>query len=240
MKISLSPRSRKGFTLIELIIVIAIMAALAGIAFPVYLSMQVNADRMASKKCCTDIVSAVESYKQDNNGMLPYNSEMVTPDESDQMYLTTLAGQDADIIKILTNREGDDVERRMNTTRAIYLRSDEQEQPKGGLFVDSIGDLSFYDAWGKPYHIILCEEDEGAMDPFTSRRYRGKNCLVYGTGPDGEGSLVPEAAPTEKKGKKKKKMTKAEKKAAAEAAAAAAEQLEETLEDNVYSWKNPK
>lgn len=229
-----------GFTLIELIIVIAIMATLAGIAFPVYMSMQTDAARMASKKSCTDIVSAVESYKQDNNGMLPYNTEMVEPDEKDQMYLTTQAGQDADLIKVLTNREGDDVERRLNTTRSIYLRADEQEQPKDGLYIDSIGELSFYDSWGKPYHIILCEEDEGAMDPFTSRRYRGKNCLVYGTGPDGEGSVVPDAAPSEKKGNKKKKMTKAEKKAAAEAAAAAAEQLAETLEDNVYSWKNPK
>lgn len=239
MKISLSPRSHQGFTLIELIIVIAILATLAGIAYPTYMSMQTNAARTASKKVCTDIAGAVESYKQDNNGMLPYNSEMVEPDDNDQMYLTTLPGQDADIIKVLTNREGDDVERRLNTTRSIYLRSDEQEQPKDGLHIDSIGEIGLYDAWGKPYHIVLCEEDEGAIDPFTARRYRGKNCLVYGTGPDGEGSMVPEAAPTEKKGKKKK-MTKAEKKAAAEAAAAAAEHLAETLEDNVYSWKNTK
>ena len=172
MKISLSPRSRKGFTLIELIIVIAILATLAGIAYPTYMSIQTNAARTAAKKVCTDIVSAVESFKQDNNGMLPYNADMVEPDDDDQMFLTTTAGEDADLIKVLTNRE-DDEDRRLNSTRDIYLRSDEQEQPREGLFVDASGDLHFYDPWGSPYHVVLCEEDAGAKDPFTTRRYRG-------------------------------------------------------------------
>lgn len=247
MKISLSPRSAKGFTLIELIIVIAILATLSSIAYPTYMSIQANAARTAAKKSCTDIVSAVENFKQDNDGWLPYNTTMVTPDDNDQMYLSTTAGDDGDMIKILTNREGDDAERRMNTTRSIYLRADEQEQPKEGLYLDDAGDLHFYDAWGKPFYIVLCEEEAGAMDPFTTRRYRGKNCLVYSTGPDGEG-----VAPTGdsgssdssekkgKKGKKGKKMSKKQKQAAAEAAAAAAELMAEALEDNVYSWKNQK
>ena len=234
MKISLSPRSAKGFTLIELIIVIAILATLAGIAYPTYMSMQENAGRTAAKKVCTDIVSAVESFKQDNNGLLPYETEMVEPDSKDQMYLSTTAGEDANLIKVLTNRE-DDEDRRLNSTRDIYLRSDEQDQPRDGLFADASGELHFYDPWGQPYYIVLCEEDEGAMDPFTSRRYRGKNCLVYSTGPDTEGrpalaSEKPKTSSNKKGGKK----------AAAAAAAAAAEIEEEALEDNVYSWKNQK
>ena len=234
MKISLSPRSAKGFTLIELIIVIAILATLAGIAYPTYMSMQENAGRTAAKKVCTDIVSAVESFKQDNNGLLPYETEMVEPDSKDQMYLSTTAGEDANLIKVLTNRE-DDEDRRLNSTRDIYLRSDEQDQPRDGLFADASGELHFYDPWGQPYYIVLCEEDEGAIDPFTSRRYRGKNCLVYSTGPDTEGrpalaSEKPKTSSNKKGGKK----------AAAAAAAAAAEIEEEALEDNVYSWKNQK
>lgn len=231
MKITLSPRFSKGFTLIELIIVIGILATLAGIAYPTYMSIQENAGRTAARKVCTDIVAAVESFKQDNNGMLPYNSEMVEPDDKDQMYLTTTAGEDADLIKVLTNREDDDAERRLNSTHDIYLRSDEQEQPRDGLFADATGEISFYDPWGKPYHIVLCEEDTGAVDPFTSRRYRGKNCLVYSTGPDMEGVATPAPAKKNKKAKGKK---------AAEAAAAAAELQEEAIEDNVYSWKNQK
>ena len=231
MKITLSPRSSKGFTLIELIIVIAILATLAGIAYPTYMSIQENAGRTAAKKVCTDIVSAVESFKQDNNGMLPYNADMVEPDDDDQMYLTTTAGEDADLIKVLTNREDDDAERRLNSTRDIYLRSDEQEQPREGLYVNATGEISFYDPWGSPYYVVLCEEDAGAKDPFSTRRYRGKNCLVYSTGPDQEGVASTAASSTKKKPKGKQ---------AQAAADAAAEMLEEALEDNVYSWKNQK
>lgn len=237
MKISLSPCSSKGFTLIELIIVIAILATLAGIAYPTYMSIQGNAARTAAKKVCTDIVSAVESFKQDNNGMLPYNNEMVEIDDKDQMYLTTTAGEDGNLIKVLTNRENDDEGRRLNSTRDIYLRSDEQDQPREGLFVDSSGEIHFYDPWGEPYYIVLCEEEEGCIDPFTSRRYRGKNCLVYSTGPDQEGKA---GAAKPKPVTKTKAKGKKAKKAAAEAAAAAAELAEEALEDNVYSWKNQK
>lgn len=237
MKISLSPRSSKGFTLIELIIVIAILATLAGIAYPTYMSIQGNAARTAAKKVCTDIVSAVESFKQDNNGMLPYDNTMVEADDNDQMYLTTTAGEDGNMIRILTNREDEESGRRYNSTRDIYLRSDEQDQPNDGLFVDASGELNFYDPWGKPYYIVLCEEDAGCIDPFTTRRYRGKNCLVYSTGPDQEGAAGAKKVATASKSKAKGKKAK---KAAAEAAAAAAELAEEALEDNVYSWKNQK
>lgn len=237
MKISLSPRSAKGFTLIELIIVIAILATLASIAYPTYMSIQTNAARTAAKKVCTDIAGAVESFKQDNNGVLPYVTNMVEPDDNDQMYLTTTAGQDANLIKILTNRE-DDEDNRMNTTRTTYMNSDEQDHPREGLFVDSSGELGLYDPWGKPYYIILCEEETGCIDPFTSRRYRGKNCFAYSTGPDQEG--LPVTDTPSKKGKKGNKKSKKARKAAAEAAAIASELLEEAIEDNVYSWKNQK
>lgn len=211
---------RKGFTLIELIVVIAILATLASIAFPAYMAVQNSAHATAARKVCTDIVSGVTNFSQDNNGMLPYDNKDVEPNRDDQMFLETTAGKDAKLIAILTNREEDD-DNRINTTRDTYLKADEQETPADGLFIDSSDGVNYYDPWGQPYYVILCEEEKGCADPFNPKKhFRGKHCLVYSTGPDKAG-----VAPTTGKSGKK---------------AAADEDAEEAIEDNIYSWKKTK
>ncbi len=246
MKSNFLSRKPKGFTLIELIIVIGILAVLSSIAFPTYMSISANAQRAAAEKVCVDIATGVERYAQDNNSALPYDSSMVKPDAEDQIFLESANGKDGRLIEILTNRETDD-DNRLNTSRDTYLRSDEKQDTakRDGLYVDEVTNtVSLYDTWGEPYHIILCEEQEGCADPFTHKRFRGKHCFVYSTGPDREG-VAESAAPVDtkagKKGKKGGKNAKKDKKQAKKeqqaAAAAAAEELEEALEDNVYSWK---
>lgn len=228
MKKSFLPRSRKGFTLIELIIVIAILATLASIAYPTYMSIQDNAKGTAAKKACLDIVEGVTRFSQDNNGMLPYDSNEAEPDKKDQIYLETSAGNDARLIQILTNREEDD-DTRINVSRDTYLRSDEQEKPFDGLFIDSSDGINFYDPWGHAYQVVLCEEEKGCIDPFNAKkRLRGKKCLVYSLGSDGEGMGATSSVKSSAKPAK------------GEAAAAAAEAAEEAIEDNIYSWKNAK
>ncbi|MCQ2364017.1 MAG: prepilin-type N-terminal cleavage/methylation domain-containing protein [Akkermansia sp.] len=224
MKKSFLPHSRKGFTLIELIIVIAILATLASIAYPTYMSIQDNAKGTAAKKACLDIVEGVTRYAQDNNGMLPYDAKEVEPDKKDQIYLETSAGKDARLIQILTNREEDD-DNRLNVTRDTYLRSDEQDKPFDGLYIDSSDGINFYDPWGHSYQVVLCEEEKGCIDPFNAKkRFRGKKCLVYSLGSDGEGmGMTSSTAGTRKPAK-----------------GAAAEAEEESIEDNIYSWKNAK
>lgn len=237
MKKTFIPRSSKGFTLIELIIVIAILATLAGIAYPTYMSIQENAKGTAAKKACLDIVEGVTRYSQDNNGMLPYDAKEVEPDNEDQIYLETSAGKDARLIQVLTNREEDD-DNRLNVTRDTYLRSDEQDKPFDGLYIDSSEGINFYDPWGHAYQVVLCEEEKGCIDPFNAKkRFRGKKCLVYSLGADGEGMGM--TAATAKSTRKSGKTGKGGKKAAAEAAAAS-EAEEEAIEDNIYSWKNAK
>ena len=252
MKSAFLSRHPKGFTLIELIIVIAILAVLASIAYPGYMSIAESAKRTAAEKVCADIVMGVERYAQDNNSALPYDSSMVEPDHEDQIILQTTENRDARLVQILTNRETDD-ENRLNVSRETYLRSDEKQDndKRDGLYVDdATGDVNLYDAWGQPYHVILCEEQEGCIDPFSPerRRFRGKRCFVYSTGPDMEGAAdegTPHhaAGKSGKKGKKEKKGKKGKKQSAKEkkgASSAEMEAFEEAIEDNVYSWKKAK
>ncbi len=243
MKSAFLSHQRKGFTLIELIIVIAILAILAGISYPVYMAIAKNAERTAAEKSCTDIVEGVTRYSQDQNGALPYDGSMVKPDSDDQIRLITSEGRDARLVEVLTNREKDD-DNRLNTSRDTYLRSDEKEEKRDGLYIDPVTDeINLFDPWGSPFYVILCEEQEGCIDPFTQKRYRGKNCFVFSLGADKEG--LPESFSTGKKsGKKasskKDKKSKKSKKEAKAAAAADQEALEEAMEDNVYSWKKAK
>ncbi len=233
MKSYLLTRKPKGFTLIELIIVIGILAVLGSIAYPTYISISQNAHRAAAEKVCADIATGVERFAQDNNTALPYDNHKVRVSADDQIFLESAEGKDGRLIEILTNREQDD-DNRINTSRDTYLRSDEKQDTdkRDGLYVDAAsGTVSLYDRWGEPYYIILCEEQEGCADPFTGKRFRGKHCFVYSTGPDKTGAA---AAPAARKAKKGKKMNKKEKQAAA---AAAREAMQEAIEDNVYSWK---
>ncbi len=215
----------KGFTLIELIVVIAILATLASIAYPTYMSFMDDAKRTSSAKTCADIVEAVTRFRQDNNGLLPYAVDAVKPDNDDQIFLTTADGEDADMLKILTNRE-DDEDNRVNSLKEYYLKSTEVEEPVDGLYTNpDNGELGLYDPWGKPYYVVLCEEESGCLDPFAKKkRLRNKPCIVYGLGPDGMGVA--------KRGKGSKS-----KSASKEEAEIAAEEEADAILDNVYSWK---
>lgn len=227
MDTTLISRRNKGFTLIELIVVIAILATLASIAYPTYMSFMDDAKRSSASKVCADIVEAVTRFRTDNNGMLPYNADAVKPDKKDQIYLVTADGKDADMLRILTNQEEDE-DSRLNSLKEIYLNPAEAESKADGLFTDpATGELGLYDPWGTPYYVVLCEEQNGLLDPFNrkGKRIRGKACLSYSLGPDCLGAATPT-------GKKASAGIKDK-----EAAAAAEEEAEDALEDNVYSWK---
>lgn len=55
--------TRRGFTFIELVIVITVIAALAAIGFPVYKSVRKNVDISATKTLISAVVTAMETYQ---------------------------------------------------------------------------------------------------------------------------------------------------------------------------------
>lgn len=81
-------RKRKAFTLIELLIVVAIIGILAAIAVPNFLNAQVRAGVARVKADFRSINTAMQSYLMDNNA---YPPDDAGPNEEDRSYkrLTT-------------------------------------------------------------------------------------------------------------------------------------------------------
>ncbi|MDU5808533.1 MAG: prepilin-type N-terminal cleavage/methylation domain-containing protein [Finegoldia magna] len=71
MKLLALKNKKKGFTLLELLVVLAILAILIAIAVPVYKGQKEKAAITAHNANVRVLETAVESYRQDHDGKLP-------------------------------------------------------------------------------------------------------------------------------------------------------------------------
>ncbi|MDU2383660.1 MAG: prepilin-type N-terminal cleavage/methylation domain-containing protein [Finegoldia magna] len=79
MKLQMLKKKKKGFTLLELLVVLAILAILIAIAIPVYKNQKEKAAITAHNANVRVLETAVESFKQDNSGNLPDGLEKLVP-----------------------------------------------------------------------------------------------------------------------------------------------------------------
>ena len=71
--------NRKGFTLVEIMIVVAIIALLAAIAIPNLLSARMTANTAAAKANVRALSTAAETFATANSGVYPASLAELTP-----------------------------------------------------------------------------------------------------------------------------------------------------------------
>ena len=72
-------KNKKGFTLVELMVVVVIMGILVAIAVPIYGNVTDAARQRAVEADCRIVVSAVQMYQANNGGSLPTQDSDITP-----------------------------------------------------------------------------------------------------------------------------------------------------------------
>lgn len=130
-----------GFTLIEMLVVITLIAILTSLSFSAYKGVMTRARNLDAASTCRSLVSAIQNYASDYHRMPARSTSDETPIDLD-------AG--SPLLKVLL---GDDVDR-LNPRRVTYFEPKIGKNGAGGL-VGKEDAFALTDAWGTPYRVIM-------------------------------------------------------------------------------------
>ena len=175
---------RKGFTLVELLVVITIIVTLMAILVPVVSSVQRKAVKLKAKNALTSLVSAVDAYYNTYN-ILPSNSKSA-PSE-DELTETT-----EPIMSVLAGINEDN----MNKKETVFFtgepaKGSSKNTAYNGLWLDSTS-AALFDPWRKKGnnrgYVMLLDYgyDDKLDDPFKPGRIIARRVVAWSSGKDGD------------------------------------------------------
>jgi prepilin-type N-terminal cleavage/methylation domain-containing protein len=175
-------RRPSGFTLVELLVVIVIIAALASLGISGGLKALEKAKRTTSMAAARGVESAVNNYFTEY-GSMP--TKAVTNDDADTTVVTNVSA-DVDLLNVLLGFEDDPPE--LNVRRIKFLSVTEGKSDANGIIYKPSGDKvdGLYDPWGGPYYVILDTGFDEKVKPATAAKtLNGRRVAVWSNGADG-------------------------------------------------------
>ena len=182
-------KSRSGFTLVEMLVVIGMIGALAGISFPVYRSIQNKVEKQQFEMGFQSIERAIGYFETEYNylptagGASQWDGELLTTPAQMTTFITILAGAERD----------SGVANPVNFKNIAFLEPTPLDKGsagnyQGGFVINANESVSFYTPWGEQFLQLIIDSDmnEEFRIPYvkTVEKLSGKRFIVYGWGAD--------------------------------------------------------
>jgi len=191
MKTPLNKQTQSGFTLVELLVVVVIIAILATIGFSVGLGALQKAKKVTAQAAATNVANAVEQFYSEYSALPIPGTVPPDEDNGDSPYVTN-AANGIKLLEILSGME-DETDDIQNDRKLRFLGVKESDKGnRDGIVYNDTGDaiLGLYDPWGEPYYIVLDYDYDGRLEftPSTAYDYdaklNNKRVAVYSLGTD--------------------------------------------------------
>ncbi|MES2983488.1 MAG: type II secretion system protein [Verrucomicrobiota bacterium] len=185
MKTPFKKRSQQGFTLVELLVVIVIIAILATLGAGVGISALQKARKVTAQSAATNVANAVEQFYSEYH-VLPDPEDGATEDNAPYRSDT---GEGITLLEILAAFEDEQNERKM---QFLNLKEADNGKKRDGIVYNGTGDavVGLYDPWGEPYYFVIDYDYDGRLEftPSTAYTYNAKlnnkRVAVYSLGTD--------------------------------------------------------
>lgn len=141
MKKPLHSYSRRGFTLIEMLVVIGIIGILAGLAVPAATGVMRRAKKVKTSAALKDIQLGIKNYQ------VEYNRYPIRPGSTAEEPVELSEG--SPLLKVLL---ADD--EKLNPRGIAYIEPPMAKNGAGGLS-GTQGNYGLTDSWGKAYFVIM-------------------------------------------------------------------------------------